>query len=606
MPSWPQGEDPDWLVSSDEGEADVTSTAESHGTTEKVDDVQGVDNADGDVERDGNVEVVEVDADGPADDDAAEPREPSVAAPRSRSSRMPTSMIGLMHMVLVSLTVTPSTTRFNVPLSLSAQLQNARALHTAVGNALQSASQQGIRLLRGTVARFILSIEAGKRRGKYHLQGAIVIETTERNVEMVIFALTQLMTATIAAVSLNLRITKQLKPVHFKDELYLVGYIQKDASLEHYADRVLGYDAETLESGSRVYRTKGGSTTYSSDKINQFPDKDRRAVGLNPANLLQVARWFMLKEGLRALLAVASLAVQTAWLLQTNNYVLETQIINGVKGAPLDEARLEALNLLNNNPAAREHVELVRCVLYGPEAMEMSPGSRRVQQFLGPVLGLPSSTECDALTLAQAKRLCKRIAPREPVVSPSETNATSTAESVGYAVVIDLISSAASVHAINLLTRAGFQVRQLLATNQCMNACGHIAEMAAVMLRAKGDCFHEITLEEIQAVNSYSCVMIQQGKLVRGAIELPDLLTDMQILHLATLDNPDNRGTEPSWLPGPGPLNSFEDALSTCISREDANNHVQIMVVNSVRTDVISTQFIGEHWFTVAWQRRSL
>ena len=614
---WPEGDDPDWLLP---GEEDEEAEAEGEGENADSDNEGGDDHVEPADSLGGNAEVI-------SDD---EPPEISLApastkrrarktaassivraAPTSRSSRVPTSMLGLLHSVLVSLTVTPSTSRFNVPLALAVQLKNAQALHGAVGNALDAASTQGVRLLNGKVARFIVSIEAGKRRGKYHLQGAIVVETIERNLEMVMFALTQLMSATIAAVGLSVRITKQIKPVHFKDEYYLVGYVQKDAGLEHYADRVLGYDAEALERGVREHRTKGGSTTYSSDKINQFPDKDRRAVGLNAGNLLQVARWFMLKEGLRALLSVASIAVQTAWLLQTNNYVLETQIINGVKGAALDEARLEALNLLNNNPCAREHVSLIRCVLYGPESMQVSANMRHVQAFMNPVFGLPSAAECEKWQLFEAKRFCQQTAPEDSNLPSRANEAMASIPAIGVAVVIDLAGSFASQYVATALAQQGFTVNKLFATNQCIDGCGHLAEMSAVLLRARGDCFNELRLEEVQAVNTYPCIMMQQGKIIRSSTEMPERLSDMQILHLATLDNPDDRGTAPSWLPGPGPMNAFDDALresaAEVVTEADAigSQPVHIMIVNSIRVNDLSAEFVGEHWITVAWQRRT-
>jgi len=521
---------------------------------------------------------------------------------RKGSSKMPSSEPGLEHEVGISITITPSSSRYNVPLAHAVQLQNVRTLLHAVNGALQAGASQGVRLLHGRIMRFIVCIEAGKRRGKYHLQGLAIVRTIEHNVELVMYAISLLVNTSITAVGLGVRIVKLIKPANIKDEAWMLGYMQKDAGLEHSQRCLLGYDAAALERGTNVYRTKGGSNTYSSDKINPFPEKDRRAYPLNPANLLQVARWFVLKEGMRPLLPVASIAVQTAWMLQSNNYFLETKLINGSAGAPLCEARLEALNVLNNDVRSREHTSLVRCVLYGPDSMEESAGARRVQSALQAITGLPSRQQCDAMTLAAAKRFCRNM------TGPQSDIVMQPAARIGVAVVVDLAQTNASRHIINLLNDSGFQVNPLLASDQCKNACGHIAEMSAVMLRSLGQRFDELRLDRVEAVNTHACVAMQEMKLGRQAssVEVPERLSDQQILHLATLDNPDGRGTEPTWLPGPGPINALEDALKTSTAAHKTLNEVHIMVVNSVRVDRLTAAFAGQHWMAVAWQIRNM
>ena len=561
----------------------------------------------------------------PWDDDDAEQVplvEPSVRAPAVRasapdrpprgSSRMPNSEPGLEHEQILSITVTPATMRYNVPLTLVVQLQNAQALLRATGDALDNAMIHGMRLLQGVIARHLVAIEAGKRRGKYHLQGMCVVRTTERNPEMVVYAVTQLMHATVASVGLTVRITKTIKPAVFADELYLGGYMQKDEGLNHHSRRSAGYDAAWLARATRVYRSKAGSNTYSSDKVNNNPEKDRRTVPLNTVNLLQFSRWFVLKEGMRALLPVASVAVRTAWMLQTDNYYLETKVINGNAGAPLDEARMEALNCLLDDPRARENVAIVRCVLYG--APTVTRAARDVHQMLPSVLGLPTREQVDHMTLHEAKAFaCKfnsAAAERGPAPMAAGGAARPPAATrIGVAVIVDLAGSAASARAAAMLHAHGFQVHSLVANDQFVNACGHIAEMAAVILRATGNRFDELPLEQIQAVNRFDCIRVQEAKLGRALQEqaAPNMLTDDEIIQLASLDNPDARGTPPTWMPGPGPFNAFADALRESTeprAESGSSNPVQIMIVNSVEARTLADSFVGNHWLTIAWQLR--
>jgi len=531
---------------------------------------------------------------------------PPAAARRPRAStKAPASEPGLEHEVLLSLTVTPATVRYNVPLKLPIQLQNVNALLRATGDAFDAAMRHGVRLLQGLLVRYLVAIEAGKRRGKYHLQGILVMRTIERNPEMVVYAVTQLMHAVIAGVALNVRITKTIRPVVFDDELYIGGYVQKDFGLSHHDERAAGYDAAWKERAIRVYRSKAGSNTYSSDKINKHPEKDRRAVPLNSANVLDVGRSFLLKEGLRALLPVASVAVRVAWMLQTDNYYLDAKIIAGDKGAPLDEARMEALNCLFDDPRARENVALIRCVLYGSSAM--LAGGRAtadVHNMVPIVLGLPSREQVDAMSLHEAKTCANKFnfAANAPTRPPPVQ--------IGVAVVVDLGGSAASTRAVSMLQAHGFLVHSLFAANQYVNACGHIAEMTAVLLRAAGDQFDQLPLAQVETVNTYGCIRMQERKLGRSLAPnaAPDMLSDDQILKLASIDNPDAPGLPPTWMPGPGPFNSFPQALRESAqpgTEQPSARPVHIMIVNSVQMHTLSDSFLGDHWLTIAWQLRT-
>ena len=552
-------------------------------------------------------------------------RAKAVCAPRPprprASSKMPASEHGLEHEVLLSLTVTPSTKRNNVPLSEPVQLQNVQALLRATGDACDTARVHGMRLLHGVISRFLIGIEAGLRRGKYHLQGILVMKTIERNTEMVVYAVTQFMHAVVASVGLNLRITKQIKPAVFDDEMYLGGYVQKDVGLRHHSERKAGYTPEWLERGVRVYRSKAGSNTYSSDKINNHPEKDRRAVPLNTANLLSTSRWFLQKEGLRALLPVASIAARVAWMLQTDNYYLEAKVISGDKGAPLEEARFEALNLLFDDPRARENVALIRCVLYGPAAMQPMIDVQRVHDLVPCVLGLPTRAQVDGMTLYHAKAFAQRFsaatmaappwlaAPAAPAIAPTLAiaPALATAPPIGVAVIVDLANSRASARAAAMFETHGFVVRTLLTNQQYPNACGHIAEMSAVLLRAAGNRFDELRLEQVARLNNFNCIRTQEAKLGRMLPEnaAPPMLTDDQILLLATADNPDARGTAPNWMPGPGPFNMLNNALCESAQAESMEAaQVKIMIVNTVEATGLAADFAGEHWLTIAWQRR--
>ena len=105
---------------------------------------------------------------------------------------------------------------------------------------------------------------------------------------------------------------------------------------------------------------------------------------------------------------------------------------------------------------------------------------------------------------------------------------------------------------------------------------------------------------------------MQEAKLGRALQEhaAPNMLTDDEIIQLASLDNPDARGTSPTWMPGPGPFNAFADALhgstepcAPC-AESGALNPVQIMIVNSVEARTLGDSFVGNHWLTIAWQLR--
>ena len=436
-------------------------------------------------------------------------------------------------------------------------------------------------------------------------QGMCVMRTIERNTEMVVYAMTQLMHVTVAAVGLNVRITKTIKPAVFADELYLGGYMQKDDGLGHHARRCAGYDAEWMARANRVYHSKGGSNTYSSDKMNARPEKDTRTVPLNTANLLNIGRWFVLKEGLRVLLPVASVAARTAWMLQTDNYYIETKVIQGTAGAPLDEARLEALNCLLDDPQARENIELVRMVLYG--SPEPSLVAREVHQLVAPVLGLPTREQVDGMTLHDAKAFALKFGGARAPQTAAAVARPPAAARVGVALIIDLVTSAASARAAAMLHAHGFAVHSLFADNQYANACGHISEMSAVMLRAAGDRFDELPLQQVQAMNTFACIAMQEAKLGRilAPAGAPPMLADSEIVKLASVDNPDAQNSTPSWLPGPGPFNAFTDAL-----HEDTEAHaepsgpVRIMIVNAVESRSLTEDFTGSHWLTIAWQRR--
>ena len=538
---------------------------------------------------------------------ATAPR-PRATRPRAapRTSKAPASEHGLEHEVVLSLTVTPATVRYNVPLKLPVQQQNVNALLRATGNAFDDAMLHGVRLLQGLLVRYIVGIEAGKRRGKYHLQGVLVMQTIERNIEMVVYAVTQLMHAVVAGVNLNVRITKTIRPVVFGDELYLVGYVQKDFGLSHHDERAAGYDAATKERGVRVYRSKAGSNTYSSDKINKHPEKDRRAVPLTAANVVDMGRWFAHKEGLRALLPVASVAARVAWMLQTDNYYLDAKVVTGDKGAPLDEARTEALNCLLDDPRARENVALIRCVLYGPSAM--LAGGRAavdVHKMVPAVFGLPTREQVDRMALHEARVFVNKFnfAATAPAARPPPVQ-------IGVAVVVDLVSSAASAQAASMLTAHGFLVHSLFATDQYVNACGHLAEMSAVMLRAAGNQFDELCLAQVESCNKYDCIRGQELKLGRSLPQnaAPAMLSDDQILRLASIDNPDAPGMPPTWMPGPGPFNAFPNALRES-TQPDAERptagSVHIMIVNTVQMHTLSDSFLGDHWLTIAWQLRT-
>ena len=533
---------------------------------------------------------------------------PRAAKPRAapRSSKAPASEHGLEHEVVLSLTVTPATVRHNVPLKLPVQVQNVNALLRATGDALDGAMRHGVRLLDGLVARFLVGIEAGKRRGKYHLQGVLVMKTIERNLEMVVYAITQLMNAVVAGVALNVRITKMIKPAVYDDELYLVGYVQKDSGLSHHDERGAGYDPASKERGVRVYRSKAGSNTYSSDKINKHPEKDRRAVPLTAANVVDMGRWFVHKEGLRALLPVASVAARVAWMLQTDNYYLDAKVVTGDKGAPLDEARTEALNCLLDDPRARENVALIRCVLYGPSAM--LAGGRAavdVHKMVPAVFGLPTREQVDRMALHEARVFVNKFnfAATAPAARPPPVQ-------IGVAVVVDLVSSAASAQAASMLTAHGFLVHSLFATDQYVNACGHLAEMSAVMLRAAGNQFDELCLAQVESCNKYDCIRGQELKLGRSLPQnaAPAMLSDDQILRLASIDNPDAPGMPPTWMPGPGPFNAFPDALRESTqpgAERPLAGPVHIMIVNTVQMHTLSDSFLGDHWLTIAWQLRT-
>ena len=159
---------------------------------------------------------------------------------------MPSSEPGLEHEVGISISITPSSSRFNVVLPHAEQLQNVNTLLHAVNGALQAGASQGIRILNGKVLRFIVCIEAGKRRGKYHLQGLSIIQTNETNLELVIYAITLLLATSISATGLTVRIMKHIKPMNMSHETFMVGYMQKDAGLEHSQRCMLGYNAEEL------------------------------------------------------------------------------------------------------------------------------------------------------------------------------------------------------------------------------------------------------------------------------------------------------------------------------------------------------------------------
>jgi hypothetical protein len=550
-------------------------------------------------------------------------------APRG-SSRMPTSEHGLEHETLTSVTVTPSKKRCNVPLSEPVQLQNVQALLRAISDACETAQVHGMRLLPGVVARYIIGIEAGKKRGNYHLQGILVMKTIERNPEMVVYAVTEFLQAAIKGLALNVRITKLVKPGVFADELFMVGYVQKDVGLRHHSQRQAGYGPELLERAVRVYRSKAGSNTYSSDKINLRPEKDNRSVPLNTANLLATARWFLQKEGLRVLLPVSSIAKRVSWMLETDNYYIDIKVISGDKGTPLDEARFEALNLLLDDPRAREDLSIIRCVLFGPSGMEPSTDTDRVFNRMPSVAGLPTRLQVDGMSLHQAKVFAVRFntvgtqglqAPgaelgltggpsscrtfgHPPELPPALPMMPSPVDApMGVAVVVDLASSLASGQAAALLRSGGFSVHMVVGSNQYPNACGHLAEMSAVMLQAAGNRFHELRLEQLASVNTYGCIALQERKLGRSLAQnaMPPMLTDDEILRLATLDNPNGQGTAPAWMPGPAPFNSFRNALRESIGAP--SDQVQIMIVNTIEVDTLDALFVGEHWFTIAWQR---
>lgn len=506
----------------------------------------------------------------------------------------PRSEPGSEHEVLISLTVTPATTQHNVPITLQLQLQNVNALLVAVVGGLQAAAQHGIRMLgEGVVARFIVGVEAGKKRGKYHLQGAIVVRTLEHNTMLIVYSIKVLVDNAVKSTGVLGRVVKIVKPGKIADEQFLVGYTQKDGGLEHYRRATTGYSQGELDAATRVYRTQGGSTTFSSDKINVFPEKDRRAVEINLGNLLQVTRWFAVKEGLQVLMPVASVAVLAAWMLQTNNYHLSMAILTGVRGAPLDEPRVEALKRLNNDASAREDVRNIRVVLYGSP---MRSGTSSVT-----IKGLPTEMECDRMTLAQAKRFCRNLD-----VVPTRGTAPVDAF-CGGAIVVDLLSSSQAESAATLLETCGFDVTRRFATCQVPNACGHIAEMTAVMLRYAGDNFARLSLHDVMHVNSPAFVDAQQVKLGMPTSADTVLLSDAQIVQLLSIDNPDTPdgiSSPPAWMAAPGPFNAFEAALSDTLASGDDDVH--IMIVNSIVAHDLSDVWQGNHWFVVAYQMGSV
>ena len=77
-------------------------------------------------------------------------------------------------------------------------------------------------------------------------------------------------------------------------------------------------------------------------------------------------------------------------------------------------------------------------------------------------------------------------------------------------------------------------------------------------------------------------------------------ITDDEVQRLATLDNPDAAGTNPSWLSGPAPVNFWKVHFARSLAMPSQHGRIHIMVVNTAEQFSLH-DISGMHWITVGW-----
>ena len=80
-----------------------------------------------------------------------------------------------------------------------------------------------------------------------------------------------------------------------------------------------------------------------------------------------------------------------------------------------------------------------------------------------------------------------------------------------------------------------------------------------------------------------------------------DWLTGDEILHLVSLNNPDNVETGASWLSGPAPMNFWRTHFERTLVTEHEHGRVHMMVVNTMNAYTLTAEASGAHWFVAAW-----
>ena len=239
---------------------------------------------------------------------------------------------------------------------------------------------------------------------------------------------------------------------------------------------------------------------------------------------------------------------------------------------------------------ASETVPLIETVLFGePQPTECSNDAECV------ALGLPTQHELiHSFDLDSAKALCRYHRARSNGVPERAPNG-------GRFVVIDFLGNgcAAARDASATMTAAGLTPHSHFSNTQHDDACcGHLAAGWAVKLRELGANFASITSNAVAEENTQVSIDLKKQILQHPETQW---LREEEIQQIATQLNPDGPGLSPSWLSGPGPINSWHVHFARTLASQPLHGRVHIMVVNSEAAYTLTDGGAGQHWFAVAW-----
>ena len=207
---------------------------------------------------------------------------------------------------------------------------------------------------------------------------------------------------------------------------------------------------------------------------------------------------------------------------------------------------------------------------------------------------MPSTaTLINEFSLADAQKIAKAL------VEPMEVE-----QRQGRGIVIDLLGSPVAQMVSNRMAQAGLAMRTLSEHSQATPyQCGHNSAGWCVMLRALGNNFQDLTIEQAREINVEEFNRAQNVRLGKPAGSTEWLSGD-EVVRLINLDNPDGV-REPMWLSGPAPLNLFYTLFADSMVRPDMRGRIFIMVVNTaIDHGVVPPlgSYGGVHWFVVAWR----